>query len=47
MTLYEIDQAILACVDMETGEVRSASIDEENRMFNVLYELFDKALTVG
>ena len=34
-------------VDMETGEVRSASIDEENRMFNVLYELFDKALTVG
>ena len=34
-------------VDMETGEVRSASIDEENRMFNVLYELFDRALTVG
>ena len=34
-------------VDMATGEVRSASIDEENRMFNVLYELFDKALTVG
>ncbi len=34
-------------VDMETGEVRSATIDEENRMFNVLYELFDKALTVG
>ena len=34
-------------VDMETGEIRSASIDEENRMFNVLYELFDKALTVG
>ena len=33
-------------VDMETGEIRSASIDEENRMFNVLYELFDKALTV-
>lgn len=36
-----------ATVDMETGEVRSATIDEENRMFNVLYELFDKALTVG
>ena len=36
-----------ATVDMETGEIRSASIDEENRMFNVLYELFDKALTVG
>ena len=34
-------------VDMETGEVRSATIDEENRIFNVLYELFDKALTVG
>ena len=34
-------------VDMETGEVRSAFIDEENRMFNVLYELFDRALTVG
>lgn len=34
-------------VDMETGEIRSASIDEENRMFSVLYELFDKALTVG
>lgn len=34
-------------VDMETGEVRSATIDEENRMFNVLFELFDKALTVG
>lgn len=34
-------------VDMETGEIRSASIDEENRMFNVLYELFDKALTIG
>ena len=34
-------------VDMETGEIRSASIDEENRMFNVLYELFDRALTVG
>ena len=34
-------------VDMATGEVRSASIDEENRMFNVLYELFDKALTIG
>ena len=34
-------------VDMETGEVRSAFIDEENRMFNVLFELFDKALTVG
>lgn len=34
-------------VDMETGEVRSDSIDEENRMFNVLYELFDRALTVG
>ena len=36
-----------ATVDMETGEIRSASIDEENRMFNVLFELFDKALTVG
>ncbi len=36
-----------ATIDMETGEIRSASIDEENRMFNVLYELFDKALTVG
>ena len=36
-----------ATVDMETGEVRSASIDEENRMFNVLYELFDRALTIG
>lgn len=36
-----------ATVDMETGETRSASIGEENRMFNVLYELFDKALTVG
>ena len=36
-----------ATVDMETGEVCSATIDEENRMFNVLYELFDKALTVG
>lgn len=34
-------------VDIETGEVRSATIDEENRMFNVLYELFDRALTVG
>lgn len=34
-------------VNMETGEVRSAAIDEENRMFNVLFELFDKALTVG
>ena len=34
-------------VDMETGEVRSATIDEENRMFNVLYELFDRALTIG
>ena len=34
-------------VDMETGELRSTAIDEENRMFNVLYELFDKALTVG
>lgn len=34
-------------VDMETGEVRSATIDEENRIFNVLYELFDRALTVG
>ena len=34
-------------VNMETGEVRSATIDEENRMFNVLYELFDRALTVG
>lgn len=36
-----------ATVDMETGEVRSATIDKENRMFNVLYELFDKALTIG
>ena len=36
-----------ATVDMETGEIRSASIDEENRMFNVLYELFDRALTLG
>lgn len=36
-----------ATVDMETGEVRSATIDEENRMFNVLYELFDRALTIG
>ena len=36
-----------ATVDIETGEVRSAAIDEENRMFNVLFELFDKALTVG
>lgn len=36
-----------ATVDIETGEVRSTAIDEENRMFNVLYELFDKALTVG
>lgn len=36
-----------ATVDMETGEVRSAAIDEENHMFNVLFELFDKALTVG
>lgn len=36
-----------ATVDMKTGEVRSATIDEENRMFNVLFELFDKALTVG
>ena len=34
-------------VDIETGEVHSAAIDEENRMFNVLYELFDRALTVG
>ena len=34
-------------VDIETCEVRSAAIDEENRMFNVLFELFDKALTVG
>ena len=34
-------------VDMETGELRSAAIDEENRMFNVLFELFDKALTIG
>ena len=34
-------------VDMETGEIRSASIDEENRMFSVLYELFDKALTIA
>lgn len=41
---YETDSAT---VDMETGEVRSASIDEENRMFNVLYELFDRALTIG
>ena len=36
-----------ATVDMETGEIRSASIDEENRMFSVLYELFDKALTIA
>ena len=36
-----------ATVDMETGELRSTAIDEENRMFNVLFELFDKALTVG
>lgn len=36
-----------ATVDMETGEIRSASIDEENRMFSVLYELFDRALTIG
>ena len=36
-----------ATVDIETGEVRSAAIDEENRMFNVLFELFDKALTIG
>lgn len=36
-----------ATVDIETGEVRSTAIDEENRMFNVLYELFDKALTIG
>lgn len=36
-----------ATVDMETGELRSTAIDEENRMFNVLYELFDKALTIG
>lgn len=36
-----------ATVDIETGEVRSAAIDEENRMFNVLFELFDRALTVG
>ena len=36
-----------ATVDMKTGEIRSASIDEENRMFSVLYELFDKALTIG
>lgn len=35
-----------ATVDIETGEIRSASIDEENRMFSVLYELFDKALTI-
>ena len=35
-----------ATVNMETGEIRSASIDEENRMFSVLYELFDKALTI-
>ena len=33
-------------VDMETGELRSTAIDEENRMFNVLFELFDKALTI-
>lgn len=36
-----------ATVDMETGEVRSTAIDEENRMFNVLFELFDKALTIA
>lgn len=36
-----------ATVDMETGELRSTAIDEENRMFSILYELFDKALTVG
>lgn len=36
-----------ATVDMETGELRSTAIDEENRMFNVLFELFDKALTIG
>lgn len=36
-----------ATVDIETDEVRSAAIDEENRMFNVLFELFDKALTIG
>ena len=36
-----------ATVDMETGEVRSTAIDEENRMFNVLFELFDKALIIG
>ena len=36
-----------ATVDMETGELRSTAIDEENRMFNVLYELFDRALTIG
>ena len=36
-----------ATVDMETGEIRSASIDEENRMFSLLYELFDRALTIG
>ena len=36
-----------ATVDIETGELRSTAIDEENRMFNVLYELFDRALTVG
>lgn len=35
-----------ATVDMKTGEIRSASIDEENRIFNVLFELFDKALTI-
>lgn len=35
-----------ATVDMETGEVRSTAIDEENRIFNVLYELFDRALTI-
>lgn len=34
-------------VDMETGELRSTAIDEENRMFNVLFELFDKALTIA
>ena len=36
-----------ATVDMKTGEIRSASINEENCMFNVLYELFDRALTIG
>ena len=36
-----------ATVDMETGELRSTAIDEENRMFTVLYELFDRTLTVG